>query len=141
MRNVVITRRRSVAEQDLTYLHREIREVARGLRRRRKVVQYHWGGGTPTYLKVDEMRALQQVVTECFEILPDAGSAIEVDPRVTSRGQIDLLRSMGFNRHAAIPSNRKTPIIRRFEVCAEIESKFKCMLGSVNSQHFSCGAC
>ncbi len=96
--NVVITQRRSVAEEYLTYLHREIREVARRLRQRRKVVQYHWGGGTPTYLKVEEMRALQQVVTECFEIAPDAEAAIEVDPRVTSREQIDLLRSMGFNR-------------------------------------------
>ena len=96
--NVVITRRRSIAEEYLTYLHREIREVARRLGRRRKVVQYHWGGGTPTYLQVDEMRALQQVVTECFDILPDAEAAIEVDPRVTSREQIDLLRAIGFNR-------------------------------------------
>jgi oxygen-independent coproporphyrinogen-3 oxidase len=96
--NVVITQRRSVAGQYLTYVHREVREVARRLRRRRKVVQYHWGGGTPTYLTVNEMRALQQVVAECFDILPDAESAIEVDPRVTSCEQIDLLRSMGFNR-------------------------------------------
>lgn len=96
--NVVITRRRSIAEEYLTYLHREIREVARRLGRRRKVVQYHWGGGTPTYLQVGEMRELQQVVTECFDILPDAEVAIEVDPRVTSREQIDLLRAMGFNR-------------------------------------------
>jgi len=96
--NVVITQRRSVAEEYLTYLHREIREVARRLRQRRKVVQYHWGGGTPTYLSLEEMRALQQVVTECFDIAPDAEAAIEVDPRVTSREQIDLLRAMGFNR-------------------------------------------
>jgi oxygen-independent coproporphyrinogen-3 oxidase len=96
--NVVITRHREVAQKYPTYLHREIREVARRLGRRRKVVQYHWGGGTPTYLNLDEMRELQQVVTDCFEILPDAESAIEVDPRVTSREQIDLLRSMGFNR-------------------------------------------
>ena len=96
--NVVITQHRSVAEKYLGYLHREIREVARRLRPRRKVVQYHWGGGTPTYLNLEQMRALQQVVTECFDILPDAEAAIEVDPRVTSHAQIDLLRSMGFNR-------------------------------------------
>jgi oxygen-independent coproporphyrinogen-3 oxidase len=96
--NVVITRHREVEQKYLTYLHREIREVSRRLGRRRKVVQYHWGGGTPTYLAVEEMRALQQVVTECFDIQPDAESAIEVDPRVTSREQIDLLRAMGFNR-------------------------------------------
>ena len=96
--NVVITQHRAVAEKYLTYLHREIREVARRLDKRRKVVQYHWGGGTPTYLSVEQMRDLQQVVTECFDIQPDAEAAIEVDPRVTSREQIDLLRSMGFNR-------------------------------------------
>ena len=96
--NVVITQHRSVAEKYLGYLHREIREVARRLRPRRKVVQYHWGGGTPTYLNLEQMRDLQQVVTECFDILPDAEAAIEVDPRVTNRAQIDLLRSMGFNR-------------------------------------------
>ena len=96
--NVVITRHREVEQKYLTYLHREIREVARRLRPRRRVVQYHWGGGTPTYLAPDEMRALQQVVTECFDIAPDAEAAIEVDPRVTTREQIDLLRAMGFNR-------------------------------------------
>ena len=96
--NVVITRHREVEQKYLSYLHREIREVARRLQPRRKVVQYHWGGGTPTYLSLDEMRALQQVVTECFDIAPDAEAAIEVDPRVTSREQIDLLRAMGFNR-------------------------------------------
>lgn len=96
--NVVITQHRAVAEKYLTYLHREIREVARRLGKRRKVVQYHWGGGTPTYLSVEQMRELQQVVTECFDIQPDAEAAIEVDPRVTSRAQIDLLRRMGFNR-------------------------------------------
>jgi hypothetical protein len=31
--------------------------------------------------------------------------------------------------HAAIPSNRKTPIIRRFEVSTETESEFKCISG------------
>ncbi len=96
--NVVVTRHREVSEKYLTYLQREIREVARRLGRRRRIVQYHWGGGTPTYLALDEMRALQQVVTECFDILPDAEAAIEVDPRVTSRDQIDLVRAMGFNR-------------------------------------------
>ena len=96
--NVVITRHHSVAEKYLTYLHREIRQVSRRLGRRSKVLQYHWGGGTPTYLTVDEMRDLHRVVTECFDIRPDAECAVEVNPHVTTREQIDLLREMGFNR-------------------------------------------
>lgn len=96
--NVVITRHHNVAEKYLTYLHREIRAVSERLGKRRKVLQYHWGGGTPTYLTVDEMRALHRVVTGCFDIQPDAECAIEVNPHVTTREQIDLLWSMGFNR-------------------------------------------
>lgn len=96
--NVVVTQRRSVAAEYLTYLHREIREVAKRLKGRRRIVQYHWGGGTPTYLSPQEMKDLQAVVTECFDIQPDAEVAIEVDPRATTTEQVDLLRAMGFNR-------------------------------------------
>lgn len=96
--NVIITKKRHISVEYLTYLHREIREVARRLRGRRSVVQYHWGGGTPTYLSPEQMRALHAVVVECFDLLPDAEVAIEVDPRVTTREQIDLLRELGWNR-------------------------------------------
>jgi oxygen-independent coproporphyrinogen III oxidase len=96
--NVIITRKREVAHNYLDYLHREIREAARRLKGRRKVVQYHWGGGTPTYHTPEEMRALQGVVTECFDLQPDAEIAIEVDPSVTSKEQIDTLMDLRFNR-------------------------------------------
>jgi oxygen-independent coproporphyrinogen-3 oxidase len=96
--NVIITRKRGVASEYLTYLYREIREVAGLLQGRRHVVQYHWGGGTPTYYMPDEMRALHSVVTECFDIAPDAEVAIEIDPKVTTKAQIDCLKELGFNR-------------------------------------------
>ncbi len=96
--NVIITKKHEVASEYLTYLHREIRAVAQILDGRRKVVQYHWGGGTPTYLNTAEMRALQAVVRECFDLQPDAEVAIEVDPKVTTLEQIDTLLEMGFNR-------------------------------------------
>ncbi len=96
--NVIITRKRSVSAEYLTYLHREIRQVAARLGGRRNVVQYHWGGGTPTYQTPAEMRALQAVVRECFDLHRDAEVAIEVDPKVTSFEQIDTLIELGFNR-------------------------------------------
>ncbi|MDM7916804.1 MAG: oxygen-independent coproporphyrinogen III oxidase, partial [Candidatus Eisenbacteria bacterium] len=96
--NVIITKKRRISAEYLGYLHREIRLVAEALRGRRKVVQYHWGGGTPTYQSPAEMRALQGVVRECFEIQPDAEVAIEVDPKVTTNEQIDTLLDLGFNR-------------------------------------------
>jgi len=96
--NVVITKKHHVSVEYLGHLHREIDLLASHLPSRRRVSQYHWGGGTPTYQSVDEMRALQRKVTEHFHLEPDAEVAIEVDPRVTSCEQMDLLKEMGFSR-------------------------------------------
>jgi oxygen-independent coproporphyrinogen-3 oxidase len=95
---VVITRKRQVAARYLDYIHREIAMLADGLGDRRRVVQYHWGGGTPTYLSLEQMEKLHSVVAEHFDIDPKGEVALEVDPRVTSLEQVDLLRSLGFNR-------------------------------------------
>ncbi len=95
---VIITRRREVAAHYLTYLEREVEMLAARLKGRRRVVQYHWGGGTPTYLSVAQMTALHGAVTRHFDVQPGAEVAIEVDPRVTSREQIERLRELGFNR-------------------------------------------
>ncbi len=96
--NVVITKKRHVSVEYLDVLHREIDLLARHLPHRRRVSQYHWGGGTPTYQSVEQMRALHDKIAEHFEIEPDAEVAIEVDPRVTGRDQMDLLKELGFNR-------------------------------------------
>ncbi|AMY08611.1 Oxygen-independent coproporphyrinogen-III oxidase [Luteitalea pratensis] len=96
--SVVVTRKRQVAEQYLEYLFREIGMVAEALGRRRQVVQYHWGGGTPSYLSPDQMRALHQEVGRHFAIDPAGELALEVDPRVTSSEQIETLSALGFNR-------------------------------------------
>jgi oxygen-independent coproporphyrinogen-3 oxidase len=96
--HVVITKDQEIVENYLGYLHREIDRLASHLPHRRRVSQYHWGGGTPTHLTPGEMEALHRKVTDRFILEPDAEVAIEVDPRVTSVEQIDLLRSLGFNR-------------------------------------------
>lgn len=95
---VIITKKREVAAHYLDYLHREIGMLAGALNGRRRVVQYHWGGGTPTYLATRQMAALHETVTQHFDIQPGAEVAIEIDPRVTTVEQLELLRQMGFNR-------------------------------------------
>jgi oxygen-independent coproporphyrinogen-3 oxidase len=95
---VIITQKREVAARYLDYLDREIEMLARALRDRRRIVQHHWGGGTPTYLTPAQMTRLHRTVERWFEFDPDAEQAIEIDPRVTTREQLDLLRSLGFNR-------------------------------------------
>jgi len=95
---VVITRKREVAAHYLDYLHRELGLLAEALRGRRRVVQYHWGGGTPTYLAPPQMEELHGVVMRHFDLDPGAEVAVEIDPRVTSFEQLELLRRLGFNR-------------------------------------------
>ena len=95
---VIATRKREVAVTYLEYLEREIEMVATALGGRRTVVQYHWGGGTPTYFSVDQIARLDACVRRHFDLSADAERAIEIDPRVTSREQIALLRKLGFNR-------------------------------------------
>ena len=96
--HVVITKKRDVSARFLDYLHREIDLLAEHLPHRRRLSQYHWGGGTPTYQTPSEMEALHRKVTGHFRIDSDAEVAIEVDPRVTSLEQLDLLEGLGFNR-------------------------------------------
>ena len=65
---------------------------------RRAVSQIHWGGGTPTFLEERQIEALWRSITARFRVLPGAEVAVEIDPKVTSRAQLQLLRSLGFNR-------------------------------------------
>ncbi len=95
---VVITKKREVAARYLDYLKRELAMLGDALGGRRRVVQYHWGGGTPTYLSVDQIADLQAAVAAQFDFDAGAEVGIEVDPRVTSFEQLDLLRALGFNR-------------------------------------------
>jgi oxygen-independent coproporphyrinogen-3 oxidase len=95
---VIITQKREVAVRYIDYLDRELEMLAAALGDRRRLVQHHWGGGTPTYLSLEQIERLHQAVTRRFDVDVNAEQAIEIDPRVTSRPQLDLLRRLGFNR-------------------------------------------
>jgi oxygen-independent coproporphyrinogen-3 oxidase len=96
--NVVITKDHSVTPSYLTTLKREIEHVGQRVSASRHVVQFHWGGGTPTYLAPAEMEDLFGFTAEKFSFAPDAEIGIEVDPRVTNSTHLETLRRLGFNR-------------------------------------------
>lgn len=96
--NVIISKKPGVAGKYLDHLVREIDMVADALGERRSVMQLHWGGGTPTYLTVDEIDRLFNAIAARFRIEPAGEVALEVDPRVTTLEQLKLLRGFGFNR-------------------------------------------
>jgi oxygen-independent coproporphyrinogen III oxidase len=79
-------------------LKREMQRVSRSVSKDRPVVQFHWGGGTPTYLTPGQIEDLFGLTREHFNFAPDAEIGIEVDPRVTSVEHLQTLRKLGFNR-------------------------------------------
>jgi oxygen-independent coproporphyrinogen III oxidase len=96
--NVSIQKDKNVAIPYLDALKREIDHVGVRVSNRRPVIQFHWGGGTPTYLTPAQMEDLFSFTRERFSFAPDAEIGIEIDPRVTSREHLETLRRLGFNR-------------------------------------------
>jgi oxygen-independent coproporphyrinogen-3 oxidase len=96
--NVIIQKDKRVAPPYLEILKREMTRVSRSVSSDRPVVQFHWGGGTPTYLTPTQIEDLFGFTREHFTFAPDAEIGIEVDPRVTSREHLETLRKVGFNR-------------------------------------------
>lgn len=96
--NVIISKSMTVVDKYLDYLDRELDMAAQALGTRRTVNQLHWGGGTPTFLVLPQMQTLYDSITKRFDVERSAEIAVEVDPRVTTRDQVDKLRTLGFNR-------------------------------------------
>jgi oxygen-independent coproporphyrinogen-3 oxidase len=96
--NVIIRKDKSVAPPYLAVLKKEVDRMAKGVSRSRHVAQFHWGGGTPTYLSPEQIEDLFTYTRERFTFAPDAEIGIEVDPRVTTREHLETVRKMGFNR-------------------------------------------
>jgi len=96
--NVSIQKDKKVAIPYLEALKREIEHVSQRVSKNRTVIQFHWGGGTPTYLTPAQMEDLFGHARQRFSFALDAEIGIEIDPRVTSRAHLETLRRLGFNR-------------------------------------------
>jgi oxygen-independent coproporphyrinogen-3 oxidase len=96
--NVVATHDRSRADGYLDLLEKEVALVAARLPRRRTVSQLHWGGGTPTFLDSRQLVRCHEILARAFEFTPDAEKAVEIDPAITTKDQIETLAGLGFNR-------------------------------------------
>lgn len=96
--NVVIRKDHAVAGDYLGTVRKEIAALAPFVSRDRPVVQLHWGGGTPTYLSPGQMEDLFADLTLAFHFSPSAEVGVEIDPRVTTREHLEMLRRLGFNR-------------------------------------------
>ncbi|MEE9443271.1 MAG: oxygen-independent coproporphyrinogen III oxidase [candidate division Zixibacteria bacterium] len=96
--NTSVTSKPEKPDHYLNIIDKELQMVAERLKDRNRLIQMHWGGGTPTYLSEEQLMRLFNSVKNRFVFENDAEIAIEVDPRITTPEQLNLLRNHGFNR-------------------------------------------
>jgi oxygen-independent coproporphyrinogen-3 oxidase len=63
-----------------------------------EVRQVHLGGGSPTFLSPAQLARLWAFLARRFTVAAGAEVAVEIDPRITTREQLQTLRGLGFNR-------------------------------------------
>ncbi|WP_447639508.1 oxygen-independent coproporphyrinogen III oxidase [Pandoraea norimbergensis] len=96
----IVTGNRSHADAYVARLHTEIARQASLLGAGRTLAQMHWGGGTPTFLSLEQIASLVDTIRRQFVMAPDdtAEYSIEIDPRSAGPASIRALRALGFNR-------------------------------------------
>jgi len=94
----VITLNHSQGQTYIDYLEKEVAQMATLINPRRKAVQLHFGGGSPTFLAPDEIRRLGEIIHKHFKFSDDIEAGVEIDPRRLTRDHVVALREVGFNR-------------------------------------------
>jgi len=97
--NVVFTSKEEKLSTYVDYLKKEVDILAKHIDTNREVIQFHFGGGTPTYYKAFE---LDDIVTYIKSKFPnwskEAEISCEIDPRFFNEDQMKIFQKHGFNR-------------------------------------------
>lgn len=96
--NATVTTRSEIVERYLTRLGTELQMLARAMGKRPRVVEMHWGGGTPNFLLDGQIEQLHDLLLGAFDIDCRTELSVEADPRLVTRSQLRTLRQLGFTR-------------------------------------------
>lgn len=98
--NIVVSPTGTMTEPYLQALKREIDFYSKHINPNKKVNQLHFGGGTPTYLTAEEIDDLMSYIASKFtlDLSEEREFSVEVDPRVTTVEQLEVMQEHGFNR-------------------------------------------
>ena len=94
----VISTQQSLSQVYLKYIQKELALVSKYVNPKRKVVQLHYGGGTPTFFLPSELKELGQSIRSHFSLSDDLEAGVEIDPRRVTREHVAALQESGFNR-------------------------------------------
>ncbi len=93
-----LAQKKSIVEQYIQTVKKEIRNVSALLDKNRKVTQIHWGGGTPNSISMHFIKEIMDLIREVFILDKKAEIAMECSPAYLDYDHIDQLAEMGFNR-------------------------------------------
>lgn len=79
-------------------LHREIEAVGALVHPGARVSAVHFGGGSPTMLKPEDMLSLMAALRRAFTFREDAEISVEMDPNDLDDGRYDALGEIGLTR-------------------------------------------
>jgi oxygen-independent coproporphyrinogen-3 oxidase len=96
--NTNITHDAGKIDAYLDTLEREMDLAVDYLGSGRRVLQLHVGGGTPNYLSDSQLARLIEMIEARFRLAGERSACIECNPRLSSAGQLDLLRGLGFGQ-------------------------------------------
>jgi len=97
--NVVFTSKEDKMVRYIDYLKRELAILSKHLNTKRKVIQMHFGGGTPTFFTAKQLKEIIDEIKKTFpNFAKDAEISCEIDPRHIDEDQMKVMSEAGFNR-------------------------------------------
>ena len=94
----VITQDPGSSKLYLKYLRKELDLVTPLMNPKRKAVQLHFGGGSPSFLSAEEILTLGGWIHHHFPFAETYEAGVEVDPRTVTEEKMKAFASVGFNR-------------------------------------------
>ncbi len=130
--NTLITNNKTLINNYVDTLLKEIDLLKPLLDDKRKISQIHWGGGTPNFLPIEDIQAIMNKLYAHFETIPNAEIAMECHPAHLTKDYVDGLVQLGFNRlsfgiqdfddKVLDTVNRQKPLLPIDEIIAHIKS-------------------
>jgi len=97
--SVVFTSKEDKMLRYIEYLKRELKILSKHLDMNRKVIQMHFGGGTPTFFSAEQLKIIIDEIKSYFpNFVKDAEISCEIDPRHINEDQMKVMSEAGFNR-------------------------------------------
>jgi oxygen-independent coproporphyrinogen-3 oxidase len=93
-----ITQRYEPVTDYMNALFAEVEMVAQRLGAKRKARHVHFGGGSPTILKPEDLARTLDLMRNKFDVVADAEIAVELDPRTADQAYVQAMAKAGVTR-------------------------------------------